>query len=228
MAVTSVVTAAPSRGFTTTEALAARVDVGSTPDAILLQDIEAWSLRFEGLADRVLAKERVIETIYGRGLAILIMQRRPIITIHSITVGETVLDSTLYRLDEPDEGLIRLELFERYDTWLSGDSTPGLAHNPSDNRYTIDYTAGYVLPGWDGAYGARTLPIDVELAVINAIKIGRSQQGPAMAAGLTGERLGDYSWSGGAGSSGAGRVSLAADIPPGFAECAARYRSVLR
>ncbi len=227
MAVTSIVTAAPGRGFTSVESLKARVDTGTTPDAILAQDIEAWSLRFEGMADRVLAKERVIETIYGRGLAILLMQRRPIVEIHSITVGETVLEEALYRLDEPGSGMIRLELFERYDTWLSGDDTPGLAHNPADTRYVVDYTGGYVLPGWDGAYGARTLPIDIELAVIGALKVGYGAQGEALAAGLTGERLGDYSWSGGGSSSNSGRSGVAVDVPPAFAELAGRYRNLL-
>jgi hypothetical protein len=229
MSVTSIVTAAPSRGFTTVEALKARVDTGTTPDAILAQDIEAWSLRFEGLADRVLAKERVIETIYGRGLAILILQRRPIVEVHSISIGDTVLDEDLYRVSEPSSGMVRLELFERYSTWLSGDSDPGLASNPPDNRYVVDYTGGFVLPGWDEeTYGVRDLPIDVELAIVGAIKVGYGRQGPALAAGLTAERLGDYSWSAGSSSAGGGgRAGSVTDITPAFAELAGRYRNFL-
>lgn len=228
MAVTSVVTAAPSRGFATVDALKARVDTGSTANAILLQDIEAWSRRFERMADRVMAQERVVETIYGRGLAILILQRRPITEIHSISINGVELDSTLYRLDEPEQGMVRLELFERYDSWLSGDSDPGLASNPPDNRYTIDYTGGYVLPGWDVSYGDETLPIEVQLAVISALKIGYSAQGPALAAGLTAERLGDYSWSAGSSSAGGGgRAGSVTDVPPAFAELAQSYRNVM-
>lgn len=229
MAVTSVVTAAPSRGFTTVAALKDRgVNTGTTPDAILLQDIAAWSRRFERMADRVLAQERVVETIYGRELAILILQRRPITEIHSIELNGVEVDDERYRLDEPEQGMIRIELFERYETWLSGDSTPGLAHNPSDNRYTIDYTGGYVLPGWDVAYGDRTLPDEIELAVIGALRTGYSAQGPALAAGLTAERLGDYSWSAGsAAAGGGGRAGSSSDVPPGFTELAHSYRNLL-
>jgi hypothetical protein len=223
MAITSVVTSAPSRGLTTVAALKARVQTGTIPDEILLQDIEAWSLRFEHEIGRTLAKERVEQTDTGAALGLLVLERRPVLEVHSVTVDDRALAADRYALDDPEGGLLRIENTMAFRSFMLGDWNPGLGDNPVSGRYVCGYTGGYVLPGWAvDPYGPRTLPIDIELAVIEAMRmsLAASGVGGGSAAGVTSERLGDYA------------VTYATAIsemgaPSAFLQAVARYRSVL-
>lgn len=219
MPISEIVTPAPSRGFTTADAVRVRVDGAcSVPDEILAQQIESWSLRLEALIGRTLARERVKQVDHGVALGVILAERRPIIEVHSIAVGDDELEQDRYSVESPGGGLIRIENTYDVRSYLLGDSTPGLAHNRQSVRYTTDFTAGYVLPGWPAdPWGPRTLPVDIEEAVIEAMSL---QFGPARmaAAGVKSERLGDWS------ASYSDTISQTG-APTSFATIAAQYRS---
>jgi hypothetical protein len=223
MSITSVITPAPSRGLTTVDALKARVDTGIISDEILLQDIEAWSLRFEQEVGRVFAKERVEQTDVGAALGMVVLERRPVLEVHSVTIEGRALGAERYHLDDPDGGLLRLDNTMAWRSFMMGDASPGLGDNLVSARYVTNYTGGYVLPGWAVEYGDRTLPIDIELAIIEAMRMSLASAGVggsgSASAGVTAERLGDYS------------VSYASSIsemgaPSAFLQAVSRYRGV--
>lgn len=216
--ISEIITPAPSRGFTTVQALKARIDTGSTPDELLQQDIEAWSLRLEALIGRTLALERVVQIDYGKALGVLIAERRPIVEVHSLALGTSVYPSHRYSLDAMGGGMINIGGTRDLVSYLMGDDSPGLGHYQQNGRYVTEYTAGFVLPGWDAEiYGPRTLPVDLELAVIDAVG-GRFGEAQKALAGIKSERLGDWArtYSDSVSETGA---------PASFAAIAAQYRS---
>lgn len=219
MAITSTVTAAPTRLFTTVEALQKRVDTGAMSSEILAQDIEAWSLRLEADIGRVLAQERVQQTDYGSNLGLIVLERQPVIAIHSVTIDGVAVESTRYHLDDPGAGILRIDNTQGIYLHLLGDRSYGLADNgPRGERYVVEYTGGYVLPGWPAdPYGARTLPLDIELAVIDAMRFELEQ--PAVSRnGVVSERLGDWA----ASYSAEGR-----SVTPRFMQVAEKYRAAI-
>lgn len=217
MPISEIVTAAPSRGLTTVAAVKARVDTGATPDEILTQQIESWSLRLEALIGRTLARERVKQVDHGVALGVILAERRPIIEVHSITVGDDELEQDRYFVESPGGGLIRIENERDIRNTLLADATPGLSINRRDVRYTIDFTAGFVLPGWPAdPWGPRTLPVDIEEAIIEAV--GLRFTNASAASGVKSERLGDWS------ASYSDSISTTG-APASFATIAQAYRS---
>ena len=146
---------------------------GTQDDAFLLRAITRCSASAEQFCNRKFAAETLTETIYldrdaypyqePGGVRALQLSRWPLASVSSVVQQDAGTNTTLVQSpsDDPDyvvldpEGqLVRLDSFGNQMTW------PALV-------YTIDYQAGYILPGQDpnGFPGADLLPSDIEDAV---------------------------------------------------------------
>ncbi len=84
------------------------------------------------------------------------LSRWPLTAVASVTEDGTDLAADDYELDAP-AGLLRRLCNDSLVAWNTG-------------QVTVEYTAGYVLPGESG----RTLPYDIEDAVLDLIKADRA------------------------------------------------------
>lgn len=149
----TILTPAASHRLTTLDAVKAELQIAdANSDAWLDALIDQASAAIAAWCGRTFAKETVRETIHLEIAApFLILTRRPVLSIASLTINGVSMDPTCAEADEA--GLLyRVESDGRRIAWLPG-------------RYAIDYESGFVLPGETG----RTLPADIERAAIIAV-----------------------------------------------------------
>lgn len=165
MAIT-VVTPATSRDLTTLSQVREVLPGLSASDESWIQSflISAASRAVEDYCQRIFARETVQETVAGYGDAWLMLSRVPVVSVSSITyLGDTITD---YTIEDPDAGLLYRENGWEWTTQMRWHLTGHPMPRSEIPRYTVQYTAGYLLPGDAG----RNLPESVELAVLEAIK----------------------------------------------------------
>ena len=201
MTVTSTTTAASRRALTTVERYRETMPETDALNAKLETLIGQASAAIETYLGRKLARERVTELLVEEaGTRILLLERRPIVTVHGITLDGQALDAELWNVDNPAGGMIRLVGYGSNDIWddLVGDQGAGdygyRGGRPQELKIEVDYTGGYIVPGqtFDGD-DTPTLPLEIEVACQVAVQgFLEAQVRPA---GLTSEKLGDASWS---------------------------------
>lgn len=150
----TILSPAASRRLTTLEAVKTELAIADTAqDAFLAALIDQASDAITAWCGREFARETVRETIFmDVAHGSMILSRCPVVSIATIQMGAWTLSPTQAEIGE--SGLLyRVEEDGRRIAWLPG-------------RYTIEYDAGFVLPGETG----RTLPADVERAAIIAVK----------------------------------------------------------
>jgi len=222
----TVTTAASSTRLTTLTTLKSELDLTSNgEDTYLANQIDAVSalvctyLGVPSAADgsRTLGRETLVETIrldrrsYGlpsrlyahvSGLSIIVLSRRPVVSIASVIEDGDVVDPANYEVNGATGIVQRLDSDLPRDWWAS--------------KTVITYTAGWLLPGDAG----RNLPFEIEDAVIKLIKAERfaRKRDPALRAeDVSGIGRQEYQIGGALGG---------AAIPPDIAAQLDQYRNV--
>ncbi|MCW2195040.1 hypothetical protein AB7M45_007813 [Bradyrhizobium elkanii] len=177
----TVATPAATKALTTLEAVKADLGIsGSAEDAYLTEKINQASaavcayLRVPQASDgsMTLASEELVQTFRfedhgirrfsGVGAANprrhLILARRPVTAVASVVVGDTALQEADFEIDGAAGLLSRLRN-DRVSSWHGC------------HKVVVSFTAGYRL---QDAGNDRTLPYDIEKAVIDLVKGARS------------------------------------------------------
>lgn len=162
------------------------------------------------------------ESVKSHGDTRLMSKRRPVLAINSIDIDGTTVDSANYEIEDAEKGYIRL----KDDFWES----TGVAI-VKVRQYTqyyeiladLDIDAGYVTPEQvsQGTFSTRTLPGNIEHAVISAVATKYRRKGAP--AGIDSEQIGDASISYAQPTSSGGMVQ-GVSVSPAFEAAVRRYR----
>jgi len=165
----TVTSPSPRRDLTTLATVKRELSLAETgEDAFLADLISQASSAIETECRRRLVRESVVETVLGRGRALLMLSLTPVVSIDTVHVDGAALDAAAWRLISPDAGLLH-----RRDGW-------------EKCLVEIAYTGGFGLPDDPD----RTLPAVLERACIETVKAwyaGRDRD-PS----LSGESAGGY------------------------------------
>lgn len=159
----TVKTPADERDLTTVTAVKEALGVSAdddTLDAFLEKLIHAVSDAIERYTGRTFAKQTYTETVRGANHPILMVTNTPILSITSILCnGEAIVD---YTVEDADVGSLYREVGWARSAWIGWDVEPFTVLGTDPPLYTIEYQAGYTLPGEDDT----TLPASIEQAAI--------------------------------------------------------------
>lgn len=173
----TVITPAATFDLTTLATVKAQLQITDSANDEVLRDLIAQASDAAGrFCHRVFGQERVVETFRCPSTVdVLIVERTPVVTIHSVAEAGNVLDPALYECDNGAGLLYRLTPSDvRRPWWCTG-------------RITVEYTAGWTL--LSGA------PYDLERAVILTVSAwwhGRTRD--PLLRSETSEGVGGSSW----------------------------------
>jgi hypothetical protein len=157
----TIKTPAAERDLTTVSAV--REALGVTDDSLdpfLEKLIHAVSDAIERYSNRIYARQTYTETVRGADHPALLLSQTPIISVASVLCdGEPITD---YVVEDPDVGTLYREVGWYRSAWIGWDVEPATIHGTETVLYTVEYTAGFLLPGESGA----TLPASIEQAAI--------------------------------------------------------------
>jgi uncharacterized phiE125 gp8 family phage protein len=139
--------------LTTLDAVKAELSIaGTDEDAALTALIVQVSATIETHCNLQFGTRTVTDTFRNRvRREALVLRAIPVTAIDTVTESGTELDPTYYELDSAKSGLLlRLDGSDNLSCWAAG-------------KISVVYTAGYVLPGNEGA----NLPADIERACID-------------------------------------------------------------
>ena len=109
----AVVSPSPRRDLTTLAAVKRELGLAETGEDALLADLIAQaSSSIETECRRRLVRESVVETVLGRGRALLMLSLTPVASIEAVHVDGVALDPSAWRLISADAGLLH-----RRDGW---------------------------------------------------------------------------------------------------------------
>ncbi len=151
----SITAPAQSYKLTTVADFKALVGITTTDDNALISTIiDRVSAQTVAYCNQNFAKQTYTETMSGSGGKNLMVTNTPIVSITSVTYDGTVVDPSLYTIQEPEIGLIR--------------STTRWNYTYGDYLYSVVYVAGYVLPSFTS--GTVNLPLDIQAAALEMAK----------------------------------------------------------
>lgn len=181
-----VVTPAANKQLTTLEAVKGELGITDTAqDALLSALSDRASDAIVTFCGRPFAQEGYRETVAGYGGTRLLLSRTPVVGVASVLADSEIITDWL--LEDAEAGLLFRKRGWQWAPILGWNIVWQPVGGSENLNFTVEYTAGYVLPG---DAGVRTLPCDIEQACIEVVKAwyaGRERD-PA----ITGERLGDY------------------------------------
>lgn len=206
-----VITQAANKQLTTVMTVKSELGIPMSDvsqDALLTSFIDQASDAIVTFCGRPFAKESYRETIPGYGTTRLMLSRTPIVTVSSVVADSEVI--TDYLLENPEAGILFRKQGWQWAPTLGWNITFHPVGNSENLNFTVEYTAGYVLPG---DQGTRTLPHNIERACIDTVKAWYSakERDPA----ITGERIGDY------------QVSYAQGLPASVMQMLAPWRRIV-
>lgn len=149
---------------------------GSSYDTRLERYVLQVSEAAAKYCDRPFRKTTYTEKLRGTQTARLVLPVRPIVSITSIVIDGTTLDSGEYSIEDAEAGIIY-----RAGGWLRFDNVVpwSVARDPiagtAKRDIVVTYIGGYVLP--NDATGTRNLPYDVEQACIMGVVSAFRQRG---------------------------------------------------
>jgi hypothetical protein len=227
--VSAVTTPASRKSLTTVERYRDAMPETDALNAQLETLIGQASSAIEAWTDRRFARERVTETFYEtEGTRIFLLERRPALQIHTVTIDGQPVDTGSWILERPGAG--QVGIYANGPNWLwdqlvgySGGTTYGISQRSGASfRVEIDYTGGYIVPGqiFDGE-DEPDLPPEIEAAC--QLSVRTYLETIERRVGVTAERLGDASWSYGTGTAATGRKYVTDDV----ALLLTNYRTVI-
>lgn len=200
----TIIAAADKTSLTTVDRVRQYTDLCDLEDDRLLRLIDVATGAISRFLGRTLHRERVLEEIFDSTFRIFLPERSPIVTVHSMSIGDYVIEPDRYRIDDsrrihlPQVGFLNAESFYDYDnpsTYYGGGFVPWLTGGSAvRNGWKIEYSGGYLMPGsTQGAAGDPKLPDDIEAACVESIRSLQRFTAGKFRAGVSSERLGDYS-----------------------------------
>jgi hypothetical protein len=190
------------------------VDDGGVVLARVERYIKAASRAVEMWTGRRFDRGAVVETLPGYGTFRLRLRRTPILEVDSVSIEGVVVPESSYIIDNGEDGtggaLVRLDgpwpWSARVDGKLASAPLPG-SEKPN---IIVSYTGGWVTPAQATDALPRTLPDDIEDAVIQMVSSrwrGRGRDGRMVSEAFTDST---YTWGG-------------APVPPGVAAVISYY-----
>ncbi len=171
----TVTTPADETKLTTLQAAIRYLDLAADCDVsvqakidFLIKAVSDAARRYTG---REFSRQTYQETLPAYGSPYLRVSERPIVSVSAITRDGTPVDSTSYTIEKPESGLIYAE--SNFTWYVASEQTlGGVQPLPGYEapKYQVSYVAGWLLPGETG----RTLPHDIEFAVLEALKSWRT------------------------------------------------------
>ncbi len=154
----------------------------TTEDSFLRRQIVAASDATESYLDRKIFYEAgIVEKVAGFGSFHLKVSRTPLLVITSITDDGETVDLTNVEIDNAGAGLIRRPEGWRWTRGVKAGITNQPYPGSEEKLFTVTYTGGWVTPHQETevtpADLERTLPHDIEDAVIELITLRRSRRG---------------------------------------------------
>lgn len=145
--------------------------------------IEAASAEVARYCNRVFQRsDAITESVAGTERTRILLSRRPLIAITSVTVDDAALASSEYKIDSASAGTLFRESGWSWDAnashWITKDPAPG----EDDRNIVVVYKAGYVTraqanPGGTFAGQSVTLPLDLEDAVLQIVSSRHGARG---------------------------------------------------
>lgn len=170
---TTIIVPAPTRNLTSLATLKRMLNiVDDSKDEELAMVIAASSDYVCNYCGREFAMQTVREELKSAGTPELLLSLTPIINIDQVAYDDVSVDGwTLY---DADAGIIQdvpnfRSTMLRSTTWDDHPSSYGR------KRWSVTYTGGYVLPDWGESQGDRTLPFDLERAVLDLCRATYAQ-----------------------------------------------------
>lgn len=141
------------------------------PDPVLNGMIARASSAIESFTGRRFAREAVTETLAGTGAAHLLLGRFPICRVAEVRFNGATVAATGYGIQDRRAGILN-----RADLWDMAERSEGaiaasVVAGEAPLSWAVDYTAGYVLPGWP-ALSLRIAPGDVDPATDRIARTG--------------------------------------------------------
>lgn len=161
-----------SNALTTLQTVKDELEITDTSqDATLERLINAASDAIERYCERAFHyEEDIVEKVAGYGTPFIVVSRTPIISISSIKIGDSTLDSSEYELT--GGGLI----YRLNGTWgWSAQYAEGIVYEQiagtEEQNIAVTYTGGYVTQNQEDNDPTltRSLPYDLEEACITAV-----------------------------------------------------------
>jgi uncharacterized phiE125 gp8 family phage protein len=152
----TVTTAPEATRLTTIDRVKLELDIeDSESDALLGAKLDEATSDIEAHIGRTLSRATLTQTFWGEPYCTeyLMLDRRPVVSVTSVTVDDIAIDASEYRLDKDTGQIYRLDTsgFPSFWSWCKS--------------IAIVYSAGYLLPEQDG----RTLPHALEAAAISLV-----------------------------------------------------------
>ena len=160
----------------------------------------------------------------GKGTREILLSLTPIVTIDSLYLDDGLVPDTSYRVVDADMGSVQSDLGFRGSYYANKDSWGDFPSTEAKEVFFFTYDGGYVLPGWGTSHGDRTLPFDLERAIIDTVRMQYKSKGTGSGGGIVWDgvmksyKIGDtaITWGDGSGGSGSGGNSgdVSAYFPP--------------
>jgi Phage gp6-like head-tail connector protein len=227
---------APSTALTTLTAVKQWMGIETTDlDDTLIAMIQAASDFACRYCGREFALQKVREGIPGKGVPDMLLSLTPIIGIDSIDYNGSEMDPMIWEITDAEAGIIQSSHGFHGSYFGVPNTIDSFPSTYAQEAYFAIYEGGYVLPGWDEEiYGPRTLPYDLERAIIDTVCFQARTMPTSIGGGggggggivwdgvMQSYKIGDTSvtWSGGGGGSwtsggGGGNIgNVAAYFPP--------------
>ncbi len=220
-------TPAASTGLTELDALKRAMGITEKDnDAFLRELVQRASDEARTYCSRLFSRQQYTEDVRSEGSLLLQLAERPVVSVESVTLDGVAL--TDHRIEDAEAGELYRELGWQWHVFQQrtlggGQPLPG----EEFPKYVVQYTAGWLLPGETG----RTLPHDVERAIIDYVKAMFGGKGPqtgittsvgaVKSKAIDGLRI-EYETAGGGG--GAATSSVVEVMPPSTVATLRRYR----
>lgn len=170
-----VLIAAPDTKLTTLAKVKALLGItNDTKDEILTDMIQAASDFAVRYCNRTFAAQTVKESLIGKGRPDLMVSITPITHLEKVEFDEAEADGCV--ILDADAGFIQRRTGFKSTEFLAShfDLAPS---SFGEKRWHVTYTGGYVLPGWGESAGTRTLPYDLERAIMSMVKVSYKNMG---------------------------------------------------
>ena len=132
--------------------------VSGISDADATLAIDAASSLIERLCNRTFQRATVTERVAGFGRQKLSLSRRPVESVTSITRNGSVLDSTTYRIEDAETGLIQNDSGWPNTGVMLDIARPMVLPGSELRDHIVVYVGGYYLPN-DAVPDAGTYPL---------------------------------------------------------------------
>lgn len=169
-----VITPAPDTLLTSLATVKSMLNIsGTSQDVNLTSMIQAASDFVKRYCGRDFAKQTIKESIVGKGVPDMLLSLTPLVEVTLVEFDDTEI--TDWELYDAESGIIQRRARFR-STEFGHTNFDAAPTNYAEKRWHVTYTGGYVLPSWTGQ-GARTLPYDLERAVLDMVRSTYAKQG---------------------------------------------------